>query len=215
MIGMGKVHCGVKGQGEKERQKFDELAGVREANRRFAAHPSQKRQCPPGPMELMKQALEHTAATQRAATPRVLSESQNWDRTQRQALGKSRASTCWPPRVLLPDPPVTLIASKLMDPREHSAKQFEQLTPRSGATVETPRWPTLWAKTSQDVGRYHHPRAQARGISWKPKTNHFTKTFQGAMYRKPQIESELPKSKFYVGPMGPAAWQDPHSHCPE
>ena len=81
MIGMGKVHCGVKGQGEKERLKFDQLAGVREANRRFAAHPSQKRRCPPGPMELMKQALEHTAATQRAATPRVLSESQNWDRT--------------------------------------------------------------------------------------------------------------------------------------
>ena len=46
---------------------------------------------------------------------------------------------------------------------------------------------------------------------------HIRMTFNEA-YQKAHtqlIESELPKSKFYVGPMGPAAWQDPHSHCPE
>ena len=35
-----------------------EQTGVREANARLAAHPSQKRQIPPGPMELMKAAVE-------------------------------------------------------------------------------------------------------------------------------------------------------------
>ena len=163
-------------------------------------------------MELMKQALEHTAATQRAATPRVLSESQNWDRTQREAWGKSVPAdvglpVCSSP--IRPSPHCFQARIRASTVRNNSSSSHPEAAPPSKHPDGL-----LWAKTSQTWADTT-TRAQARGISWKPKTNHFTKTFQGAMYRKPQIESELPKSKFYVGPMGPAAWQDPHSRCPE